>query len=134
MKNILTILFFLFIINQVSAQTTWFVQQTATGTNAGTSWSNAFTDLQTALATANNGDAIWVAKGTYTPTSSNDKTISFRMKNGVKIYGGFLGSETTLSARNWIQNATILSGNIGSLSTELDNTLQVVTAYNIGKN
>ncbi len=134
MKNILTILLFLSIINQVSAQTTWFVQQTATGTNSGTSWSNAFTDLQTALSSANNGDAIWVAKGTYTPTSSNDRTISFRMKNGVKIYGGFWGSETTLSARNWTQNATILSGNIGSLSTELDNTLQLVTAYNIGKN
>ncbi|MEY3240170.1 MAG: hypothetical protein RIR11_1608 [Bacteroidota bacterium] len=134
MKNILTILLFLSIINQLPAQTTWFVQQTATGTNSGTSWSNAFTDLQTALSSANNGDAIWVAKGTYTPTSSNDRTISFRMKNGVKIYGGFLGSETTLSARNWTQNATILSGNIGSLSTQLDNTLQVVTAYNIGKN
>jgi predicted outer membrane repeat protein len=134
MKNILTILIFLSIITPLSAQTTWFVQQTATGTNAGTSWSNAFTDLQTALATANNGDAIWVAKGTYTPTSTTDRTISFRMKNGVKIYGGFWGSETTLSARNWTQNATILSGNIGSLSTQLDNALQVVTAYNIGKN
>jgi hypothetical protein len=134
MKNILTILLFLSIINQLSAQTTWFVQQTATGTNSGTSWSNAFTDLQTALSSASNGDAIWVAKGTYTPTSTTDRTISFRMKNGVKIYGGFIGSETMLSARNWTQNATILSGNIGSLSTQLDNTLQVVTAYNIGKN
>ncbi len=134
MKNILTILFFLSKIYLLHAQTIWFVQQSATGTNSGTSWSNAFTDLQTALATANNGDAIWVAKGTYTPTNSNDQTISFRMRNGVKMYGGFGGSETTLSERNWTQNTTILSGNIGAVDTRLDNSLHVVTAFSVNSN
>jgi predicted outer membrane repeat protein len=134
MKNTLTLLFFLSKIYLSHAQTIWFVQQSATGTNSGTSWSNAFTDLQTALATANNGDAIWVAKGTYTPTNSNDQTISFRMRNGVKMYGGFGGSETALSERNWTQNTTILSGNIGALDTRLDNTFHVVAAYNVNNN
>jgi predicted outer membrane repeat protein len=134
MKNALTVFFFLAIICLLPAQTTWFVQQAATGTNTGTSWNNAFTDLQTALATASNGDMIWVAKGTYTPTSSTDKTISFYMKNGLKMYGGFLGTETILSERNWTQNATILSGNIGALDTRLDNSLNVVTAYNVNNN
>ena len=134
MKNTLTLLFLLSKIYLSHAQTIWFVQQSATGTNSGTSWSNAFTDLQTALATANNGDAIWVAQGTYTPTNSNDQTISFRMRNGVKMYGGFEGSETTLSERNWTQNTTILSGNIGAVDTRLDNSLHVVTAFSVNSN
>jgi hypothetical protein len=32
------------------------------------------------------------------------------MKNGVAIYGGFIGNETLLSERNWGANVTILSG------------------------
>jgi len=36
---------------------------------------------------------VWVANGTYTPGA----TLS--MKNGVAICGGFVGTETTLTAR-----------------------------------
>jgi hypothetical protein len=47
-----------------------YVNVNATGANNGTSWSNAFTKLQDALAAANtcaNITQIWVAKGTYYP-------------------------------------------------------------------
>src|SRR4029077_7774820 len=73
-------------------------------------WATAFTDLQPALAASNSGDEIWVATGTYKPTATADRTISFAMKDGVAIYGGFIGTETTRSQRNPIANPVTLSG------------------------
>jgi hypothetical protein len=94
-----------------------YVNKNAIGGNNGTSWTDAYTDLQTALNTAVSGDEIWVAKGLYKPTLGTDRTISFHMKNGVKIYGGFAGDETALSQRNWQANKTILSGDIDDNDT-----------------
>lgn len=96
----------------------------------GTSWSEAFGCLQQALQVAHQGDEIWVAAGKYTPTTGNDRTVSFVIPNGVKLYGGFAGHETSLSARNFNANYTILSGEIGSPSIE-DNSYTVVYTKNV---
>uniref|UniRef100_UPI00301C6E3A beta strand repeat-containing protein n=1 Tax=Emticicia sp. 17c TaxID=3127704 RepID=UPI00301C6E3A len=83
------------------------------GTYNGLSWSTAYNDLQTAITAATAGNTIWVAKGTYYPTTSTtDRGASFTMKNDVAIYGGFSGNESSLSDRNVTTNATILSGDI----------------------
>src|SRR5437588_259599 len=42
-----------------------YVRSGATGPGNGSSWANAFPDLQAALAAASAGDQIWVAAGTY---------------------------------------------------------------------
>jgi parallel beta-helix repeat protein/predicted outer membrane repeat protein len=90
-----------------------YVDADATGAHNGTSWADAFTDLQPALDAAVSGDQIWVAEGTYLPTHEftpgNPRSVSFQMKNGVAIYGGFTGVETSLSERDWVINLTILS-------------------------
>lgn len=108
-----------------------YVNAAAVGTNNGTSWSDAFLDLQTALLTANSGDQIWVAAGMYTPTSvSGDVRATFRLKNGVAIYGGFAGNETDLTMRDPATRRTILSGDIDhdDASNVANNSFHVVTA------
>src|SRR5215831_3109567 len=81
-----------------ASATTIYVNHAAAGTGSGASWTNAFTSLQQALAIANTGDQIWVAQGTYRPAAAGgDRALSFLLKTGVAIYGGFVGSETDLS-------------------------------------
>jgi Protein of unknown function (DUF1565) len=104
-----------------------FVDVDATGANNGTSWTDAYTDLQSALAAAISGDEIWVAEGTYKPTTGIDRAIRFQLNNGVKLYGGFAGTETLRSQRNWTTHVTILSGDIGTIGNNSDNTQTVIS-------
>ncbi|GAK89537.1 hypothetical protein JCM19297_1365 [Nonlabens ulvanivorans] len=86
-----------------------YVDASATGANNGTSWANAYTDLQNAL-NNNPASTFWVKAGTYIPGSS--RTDSFNLTNNHKIYGGFNGTEVSLSQRDPEVNLTILSGDI----------------------
>ncbi len=108
-----------------------YVDEDATGVNNGTSWMDAYTDLQSALDIAIPGSEIWVAEGTYNPLAefggAGNRYKAFKMKNGVGIYGGFAGTENPatfdLRDRNILANETILSGDLngddipGDLST-----------------
>lgn len=100
------------------------VKTDATGINDGSSWDNAFTSLQSALATAKSGDEIWLAQGVYKP--GNNRTDSFEIPDGVTIYGGFAGDETNLQQRDIEKNITYLSGDIGKERDNKDNNYTVV--------
>ena len=89
------------------------VNPTATGANDGSSWADAFTDLQDALVAAAPGMEIWAAAGVYTPGPPEDAVSSFVLKSGVALYGGFAGAEETRDQRDWRMNATVLSGDVG---------------------
>ncbi|QOD59722.1 T9SS type A sorting domain-containing protein [Polaribacter haliotis] len=119
-----------------------YVNQNATGNNDGSSWADAFTNLQSAINSASNNDQLWVASGTYLPTAfavtsqqtTRDKT--FLLKKPLFIYGGFNGSETSLSERDINTNSTILSGDLNAddnttittvETTRQDNAYHVVT-------
>ncbi len=104
----------------------WFVNEHATGANVGTSWGDAFTDLQSALTSAQSGDEIWVAAGTYRPTTTTDRSKSFTLVEGVALYGGFAGTETSRDQRDRTINVTTLSGDIGTLDNWQDNSYHVV--------
>jgi type IX secretion system substrate protein len=87
-----------------------YVNQSANGNNDGTSWVDAYTDLQVALDSAEAGDEIWVAEGTYLPGS--DPNATFLIDKDLKLYGGFAGMECNLSERDIVLHPTILSGDV----------------------
>ncbi|MHC4330550.1 MAG: right-handed parallel beta-helix repeat-containing protein, partial [Planctomycetota bacterium] len=91
-----------------------YVDGVAGGTNDGSSWSDAFTDLQDALAAAQEDDEIRVAQGIYTPTQNPlDREATFDLKDGVSIIGGYAGLAGTYpDSRHTKAYATILSGDI----------------------
>ncbi len=109
----------------VQSDTVIFVKAEASGTNDGTSWTDAYTDAQDALAAARSGHEIWVAAGTYKPTSDTDRTRSFTLRNGVAVYGGFAGNEAERAGRSPSINTCVLSGEIGTSGTG-DNSYHVV--------
>ena len=112
-----------------------YVDASATGAENGQSWASAFTRLQDALALAKVGQGaiteIWVANGTYTPTTLANRSATFSLVDGVKVYGGFTGNETQLEQRDPIANPVFLSGSIGAAGLA-DNTYHVVTALECG--
>jgi hypothetical protein len=123
---------------------TFFVNANAAGSDNGSSWLNAYTNLQSALDAAVRGDEIWVAAGTYKPSKDIDgnstptdvRTKTFLLKNGVKMYGGFAGTETTLAERTkstMAVNQTILSGDVNgndaaNFTNYNDNTYHILVA------
>jgi hypothetical protein len=109
----------------------------AGGAKTGESWANAMTDLQAALTLVKNSggniNEIWVAKGVYYPTTTTDRTKSFVLVSGAKMYGGFAGTETTLAQRDLSnpENTTYLSGDIGTRRSIPDNSYHVITGLNL---
>ncbi|WP_417609874.1 T9SS type A sorting domain-containing protein [Owenweeksia hongkongensis] len=115
------------------AQNIIYVNHAATGADDGSSWPNAYADLQDALETAQAGDDIWVAQGTYYPSKDinydanvDTKQMSFAMIDSVGIYGGFAGTETIRQQRDWRSNQTILSGDLGVIGDKTDNSRHVI--------
>lgn len=105
-KFLLSLLFILQIFYAQSSRI--YVNVAATGANNGTSWADAYTDLQVAMDFAyyNDKDTVWVARGTY----QNAVDPSFYPMENVKVFGGFTGSETMFEERDWRTNITILKG------------------------
>jgi parallel beta-helix repeat protein len=105
-----------------------YVDKDANGYNNGTSWKDAYKDLQDALAGARSCascvTSIWVAAGTYKPTNNpSDADATFELVEGVGVFGHFGGVgtyETSTSQRNFADanNETFLDGQIGDTYTE----------------
>ncbi|PEN05720.1 hypothetical protein CRI93_11460 [Longimonas halophila] len=92
-----------------------YVDAAATGAEDGSSWTDAYTDLQDALAVATGSDEIWIAEGTYTPgTNRSDSFTITGNQDGLEIYGGFAGGETSRSERDPTANPVVLSGDLGN--------------------
>ncbi len=103
----------------------YYVDASAPGVQSGASWADAFHNLQVALTISVAGDTVWVAAGTYLPTASGLRSISFVLNESVSVFGGFAGTESSVFERNIPANPTILTGAIGAPDTT-DNTFHVV--------
>ncbi|KPK75422.1 MAG: hypothetical protein AMJ79_11265, partial [Phycisphaerae bacterium SM23_30] len=126
----------------------WYVDRNASGDmedQDGQSWENAYRQLYTALDEDHRdlyaeGDEIWVAAidieegafGSYKPAeeSSQDRSATFRLVEGVGIYGGFKGdeeggAETARGDRNWEAEKTILDGRLYEDSNSGENDIEV---------
>ena len=80
--------------------------------NDGLSWTTAFASVQTAIdaaasaaATSGGMGEVWIAEGTYYPNDyldgANKSILSFRMRDGVNVYGGFAGTEEFKDERTY---------------------------------
>ena len=91
---------------------TVFCDASATGSNNGNNWEDAYTSLSTAITNASASDEVWVKEGTFTSTP-------YTLKANVSIYGGF---------------DSALTGTSGSVAgRDLDNDITSIDAASSGR-
>jgi len=101
-----------------------FVDFRATGADDGTSWKDAFSDLQDALSLASEFyeviEQIRVAQGLYRPTQTGDRSACFALINTVAVDGGYAGlGASDPNARDIEKYETILSGDLAGNDVEV---------------
>lgn len=107
------LLIFCFAITKISrSQNITYVTPTGAGNMDGSSWNNALRgdDLRSAIRAAPANTTFWIAAGTYKPHPTSRDSSFFIYHKRIDLYGGFNGSETSISQRDLISNQTILSG------------------------
>jgi hypothetical protein len=100
------LLFFILILafSQPLHSTILYVDANVQGGNQdGTSWADAMPGLAEAISLAAYGDTLWVAQGVYLPTMGTNRNFSFILKNGVRLFGGFNGTEAAFGERDCIE-------------------------------
>ncbi len=131
-KWLTTIVLCVVMPNLMAAGQTVFVDADASGSNDGSSWTDAFNHLQDALAAASSGDEIRVAQGVYKPdqgagVTPGDLGATFQLKNGVTIKGGYAGfGEPDPDARDIDAYQTILSGDLSGDDVAVDNAADLL--------
>lgn len=105
-----------------------FVDRSATGKNDGTSWLDAYTDMQSAiqeLKTSYDKDSVLVAQGTYYP--GVDRSSTFAINISCTILGGFPEGGSDYIVRNPFRYYTFFDGNIGDGTSVTDNVYSVIS-------
>ncbi|MCP4640045.1 MAG: hypothetical protein GY851_06420, partial [bacterium] len=108
----------------------WFVDVDNTlGLKNGASWATAFDTIQPAIDAAfdDGGGEVWVAEGVYDELRDNP-TGSVILKDDVELYGGFEGTESLRSERDWDPHVTTIDGSTARAGSP---AYHVVSANNI---
>jgi len=123
MKKLMLVVAVAVVLSPAAFGQVWYVDQDvdvdAEGYDGdGSSWYDAYPDLFSAIEAASTEISantpelqaeVWVAEGVYTqgtPEPSSQELIT--MPDCIRLYGGFDGSETALSQRDWEANETTL--------------------------
>jgi hypothetical protein len=122
-----------------------YVTTTGNGTQDGSDWANAMQlgDALKRVYFCSLVNELFVKGGTYYPKYQKNMTDTtggfsrfgtFYISSGVKIYGGFAGTETSVAERDasqiWNANKTLLSGDLGIAGNKNDNAYHVVYMIN----
>ena len=110
----------------------------ATSGDCGGNWSSPC-ELQYLLSLLTMGGEIWLKEGTYKPGTDRDST--FRLRDGIAMYGGFAGTEASRDQRDPAAHVTILSGDLNGDDnsniafdepTRAENAIHVVSSGFVG--
>ncbi len=103
------------VINTAQAKIT-YVKKGAAGLRNGTSWANAYSELDSALLFEPVIDTVWVTDGTYRQLYYS---WGIGITDSAKVFGGFNGTETSLAQRNWPAFQTVIEAKWHSGSVAL---------------
>jgi Secretion system C-terminal sorting domain len=137
MKKILLSALIGFLFYAVSAQSQTIRYVTPSGTGDGSSWAQASNDLQSMINNSVAGDQVWVAAGIYIPVrkasqpdilTPADRDNAFVLKQGVKVYGSFAGTEMALEERA-VESVAVAGTGVSILSGDFSND-DIITGAN----
>ncbi|HON49780.1 MAG TPA: choice-of-anchor Q domain-containing protein [Candidatus Sumerlaeota bacterium] len=103
-RRIFPVIAFWMIMSASAFAVRYYVKPTGSDSNSGDSWGAALKTIVKATQTAQSGDVVWVAEGTY----AESKTVVNPLN--VALYGGFAGTESQLSERNISAHPAIIDG------------------------
>ncbi len=113
------LLFFLLVASFSANATVRYVSMLGNDNNNGLAWSTAKRNIDGAMSEAVQGDTVLVAIGTYP---------KFSAKNGVHIFGGFLGTEQSLAERQAMHHGYLLDSSCTRIFTASQSE-QFLTSY-----
>lgn len=88
----------------VPASAVVYVNPSPTAPEDGNTWASGWSSLQAGIDDADVlNEQVWVMSGEYVELIT--------LKDGVSVYGGFIGTETAVDQRDWIANETIINAN-----------------------
>ncbi len=124
-----------------------YVTPDGSGSRSGESWADAMgNDEFAAELRARGGQSgeteYLLSEGLYRPTADDDRTKSFVLTDGVKLYGGW-AREGDIWSRDTVKHQTVFTGDLASNdvfiiragykdNTGNDNSLHVITAEGVG--
>ncbi len=126
-KLIFKIVFFTLLFQLTKGQNIVYVNAGASVSGNGSSWSNAYNSLSSALKSAPSGAQIWVAKGIYSPVAPD---TTFKIERPLQLIGGFEGNETSLQQRKPEIFVSVLSGERGT-ADDSDNLSVILWASHL---